>query len=105
MGILSAWFGSTKRKARVQTLLAKGAIVLDVRTEVEYANGAIAGSRNIPLNELPKAIGSLSKETPIITCCASGIRSQLARDLLLKSGFKTVENGGSWKTLRNIIPT
>ena len=41
----------------------------------------------------------LKKNQIVITCCASGMRSASAKNILLKNGFKEVHNGGSWSGL------
>ncbi|HEY4629318.1 MAG TPA: rhodanese-like domain-containing protein, partial [Flavobacterium sp.] len=40
---------------------------------------------------------------PIITCCASGMRSASAKSILKSSGFTKVYNGGGWSSLKNKI--
>lgn len=80
----------------------KGAQILDVRTEAEYANhGSIKNSVNIPLDNLRREISRLDKDKPVIVYCANGMRSGLARQILLKSGFKEVHKGGSYRSLKN----
>lgn len=81
-------------------LVKQGAIILDVRTKSEYAGGHIKGSINIPVNQLGDNLSKLKdKSTPIITCCASGMRSGTARRNLLAFGYSQVYNGGSWGAL------
>lgn len=77
-------------------LIKNGAIILDVRTKGEYAGGHVKGSINIPLDQLSGNINKLNKEKTIITCCASGMRSGVAKGQLKSMGFKEVYNGGSW---------
>jgi rhodanese-related sulfurtransferase len=60
-------------------LVKQGAIILDVRSPGEYKQGHIKGSLNTPLNDLSQHITKLKKETTIITCCASGMRSASAK--------------------------
>jgi phage shock protein E len=85
-------------------LVAKGAIIVDVRTPGEFSSGHIRGSINIPLNKLNDQLNKLkSKSTPIITCCASGARSASALGFLRSKGYSQVYNGGSWMRLRNKI--
>lgn len=84
-------------------LLANGAIILDVRTKGEFGSGNIKGSKNVPLDTLSTYMNKLDNKTPIITCCASGMRSGSAKKLLKSNGFTQVYNGGSWMTLRNKI--
>lgn len=74
----------------------KQGIVVDVRTRVEFSGGHVAGSVNIPLNELPGRLDELQElEGPFILCCASGIRSEQAEGFLRRQGFECL-NGGSW---------
>lgn len=83
-------------------LLKNGGIIIDVRSKNEYAMGHIKGSKNIPLDSLPTALGKLKKkDQPIITCCASGMRSSRAKSMLSKQGYTHVYNGGGWRKLQN----
>lgn len=82
-------------------LVKEGAIVLDVRTKGEYAGGHIKGSINISVDQLKHNLGRLpDKSKPIITCCASGMRSGTAKGILESSGYQNVHNGGSWASLQ-----
>jgi phage shock protein E len=81
-------------------LIANGATIIDVRTVAEYQNGHLKKSVNIPLNILPNSLTKLDKNKPIITCCASGMRSSSAKNILKSNGFTNVHNGGSWTNLR-----
>jgi phage shock protein E len=61
-------------------LKKSGAIILDVRTKSEYAHGHIPQSINIAVDQLLKTHNQLgNKEVTIITCCASGMRSGIAK--------------------------
>lgn len=72
-------------------------IVIDVRTEREYAGSALEGAINIPLARLQsgirRVVGDL--ETPLVLYCASGARSGLACTLLVRMGYVNVSNAGS----------
>ncbi len=81
-------------------LLKNDGIILDVRTKNEYSGGHIKGSKNIPLNSLTNNLAKLKKKNqPIITCCASGMRSSNAKSILKSHGYTQVYNGGSWRNL------
>lgn len=80
-------------------MIAKGAIVVDVRTPAEFAGGHVKGSVNIPLDQLQVRMKQLSKDKVIITCCASGMRSATAKSILQGNGFSQVYNGGSWTSI------
>jgi len=87
-------------KTDFKTLLANGAVVIDVRTTAEYAGGHVKGSLNIPLANLNSQMAKLKKDKPIITCCASGMRSASAKSILKANGFNEVYNAGSWYNLK-----
>ena len=83
-------------------LVKKGAIVLDVRSRGEFETGHIRGSVNIPVDQLRNNLNKLKdKSKPIITCCASGMRSASAKTLLKANGYSEVYNGGGWSSLQN----
>jgi rhodanese-related sulfurtransferase len=46
-------------------------------------------------------LNKLKKDNPIITCCASGMRSASAKSILKSNGFTEVHNGGGWSSLQN----
>jgi len=76
----------------------KGTIV-DVRTPGEFMGGNVAGSVNVPLNEIPNRMDELRNlPSPLILCCASGNRSGQAEGFLASNGISCV-NGGSWMTV------
>lgn len=84
-------------------LVKQGATIIDVRTKNEYQCGHIKGSLNIPLDKLQGNLSKLKKDKPIITCCASGMRSASAKNFLVSCGFQQVYNGGGWMSLENKI--
>ena len=85
-------------------LVKQGAIVLDVRTKGEYSGGNIKGSLNIPLDTLSSQLSKLKdKNKPVITCCASGMRSASAKRILQSNGYTQVYNGGGWYGLQSKI--
>ena len=89
-------------EADFKQMLAEGATILDVRTPDEYRTGHIKGSVNIPLQRLTAAsVASLKKDKPVITCCASGMRSASAKNILVSAGFTQVHNGGGWYGLQS----
>jgi phage shock protein E len=82
-------------------LMKAGAQIIDVRTPGEYKSGHIKGSVNIPLDTLKGNLSKINKSKPVITCCASGMRSGSAKSLLQSSGYTEVYNGGSWMSLES----
>lgn len=80
---------------------AKKMTVVDVRSREEYASGHVVDSLNIPLNELPANIDKLkSIDGDIVLCCASGMRSSMARQILMQQGISNVADGGPWTSVQ-----
>jgi|SRR5690606_10849016 len=99
MGIFGFIFGTKKRQ--VQELLDKGAIILDVRTQKEWDEGHIENAKHIPLDDLRNHVEELKQiDKPIITCCASGVRSAKAAEFLSLNNI-VATNGGGWLGLKN----
>lgn len=74
----------------------KQGTIVDVRSREEFMGGHVAQSLNIPLNEIPERLEELkSLATPLILCCASGMRSGQAEQYLSQQGIDCL-NGGSW---------
>lgn len=91
-------------KVDYAALVKQGAIILDVRSKGEYSVGHIKNSLNIPVDQLSSNLSKLKdKEKPVITCCASGMRSASAKSILKSNGYENVYNGGGWTGLQNKI--
>ncbi|HNY17486.1 MAG TPA: rhodanese-like domain-containing protein [Treponemataceae bacterium] len=91
------------RKAQpslVKDKIARGAVVVDVRTKGEFASGAYPKARNIPLDALPGRLAELPKDKPIVVYCASGARAAQAARILSQAGFSDVVNAGGLAALR-----
>jgi len=89
-----------------QELVAKGAVLVDIRDSAELAQtGKAAGALHIPRGSLefkadptsPTVEKALSTDKTVILHCASGGRAALAGKLLLDMGYKDVRNLGGFK--------
>jgi rhodanese-related sulfurtransferase len=70
--------------------------IIDVRTHAEYSGGHVAGSVNIPLQEIASRVEEVNAfAQPILFCCASGMRSGQATQYFQSLGVDC-ENGGGW---------
>ena len=73
------------------------ATIVDVRTEMEFSGGNVAGSINIPLHEVPDRVQDFKgMKKPLVLCCESGNRSGQATMFLKQNGIDEVFNGGGW---------
>ncbi|MCS6856434.1 MAG: rhodanese-like domain-containing protein [Sandaracinaceae bacterium] len=73
--------------------VSEGAVLLDVRTPAEYAEGHLPGAINIPVQELEARTNELPKGSRIVVYCRSGARSARAKSLLEAKGFKVLDLG------------
>ncbi|HPJ52527.1 MAG: rhodanese-like domain-containing protein [Flavobacteriales bacterium] len=81
--------------------LPEGAILVDVRSPMEYNMGHVQGSINIPLDTVQQELSRFkSMNGPIVLICASGNRSGQATAYLQRQGLENVQNGGSWTSYR-----
>ena len=98
MSFLANLFGM--KSVDLKQLKQQGAIIVDVRSPGEFKTGHIQGAINIPLQNLQQSLGKIPKGKPVITCCASGMRSSSAKSILKSAGYNDVHNGGGWTSLR-----
>ena len=99
MGLLDFLTGNKSDK--IKDFRSRNAIIIDVRTKEEFSQGAITGSKNIPLQSLKGEINDIKKlNKPVIVCCASGMRSSSAAAVLNSHGIEAI-NGGGWSSLKS----
>lgn len=102
MGILSRLFGNKTNP--LTEILNQGATIIDVRTPAEYMGGHVEGSINIPLDQVQHKVGKIKKmKSPLVLCCASGIRSASATSLLKSHSINDVYNGGRWSKVDQLM--
>jgi rhodanese-related sulfurtransferase len=63
--------------------------IVDVRTSAEAEEAHLPGAKNIPLEELEQRIGELPKDKKIVVHCATGVRAEMAQDVLKKTGLNS----------------
>ncbi len=80
----------------------KRPLLIDVRQPEEFRSGHIPGARLIPLGELGRRMGELSKNKQVVCVCASGSRSKSATRMLLSEGYNAINmNGGMLMWVRS----
>ncbi len=73
----------------------RNAVLLDVRTESEFASGYIHGAINIPLQEIEEVLDVVQgKGTLLYVYCRSGVRSEQAVGALRYMGYTNVVDLG-----------
>ena len=95
MGFFSFLRGPDIHAGLAQFEAVPGAVLLDVRTPEEYAQGHIPGSRNLPLDALDGVAQVVpERETPLFVYCLSGARSRQAAAVLGHMGYTHITNIG-----------
>ncbi len=90
---------------------AAGAVVIDVRTDEEWAEGHVPGAVHVPLATLSPThpeIAKLPKDQPVYFICRSGGRSARAADQMASAGYKAMNvEGGTmaWIEAGNPLET
>ncbi|MEJ1973890.1 MAG: rhodanese-like domain-containing protein [Lacunisphaera sp.] len=69
-----------------------GALLLDVREPFETAICSVAGSRPIPMRQVPENLADLPRDQPILVLCHHGQRSLRVTQFLRANGFAQVSN-------------
>ena len=81
----------------VETLMAEGWRLVDVRTDAEYTRGAIPGSELVTLDELRENVDSFRGEKVIVTCRV-GQRGHTAASILMQHGIEVANLDGGYLT-------
>ncbi|RPA57231.1 CoA-disulfide reductase [Aerococcus agrisoli] len=84
--------------------LAKGKVLLDVRSPGEIKQGAFPNAINIPVNELRERMVELDPTTEYIVSCHSGLRSYIAERQLKQHGFNVQNLDGAFALYKTILP-
>jgi len=99
MGLFNFFGFGNNDAEKVSEYLQNDAVVIDVRTPAEFADGHVEGSINIPLNIVANKIETIRKyNKQVITCCRSGARSGTAANILNNNGIDSI-NGGPWQSV------
>ena len=81
----------------------KNLVVVDVRKPVEYAEGHLRDSINIPLNEMadPGSMANIEDHHNLYIHCGSGYRSVIAASLLKRQGIHNLRHiAGGWNKIK-----
>jgi rhodanese-related sulfurtransferase len=76
------------------SLLARGAMLIDVREPEEWLLGRAPQAFHIPLGDLGSRLAELPRDRKLIMICRSGARSGRAAETLVESGLPAVNLAG-----------
>jgi len=99
----------TEEFKKVTGKIPQNMIILDVRDPEETQMGVIKGAINIPVNELKDRLNELPKDKEIIVHCATGMRAEMAYNILKDAGYKArfldatikIKKGGKYTITEN----
>lgn len=92
----ASYVNITAQEAKELMDREEGYIILDVRTEEEFAQGHIPGAILIPDYEIGQKAGEMlsDKNQMILVYCRSGRRSKNAAQVLLELGYTDIREFG-----------
>lgn len=81
-------------KEQLSKMIEKGAILVDVRSPQEFAEGHLENAISLPEYEINKRVNNIlpDKLQMIIVYCSTGHRSQKAQVTLQRLGYQKVYN-------------
>ena len=97
MSFLSRLFGGPQFSSadEIKEQLEAGALILDVRTEQEFAQGKIKNAVNIPVQVLGQYTSDVKKLNKLVVVyCRSGVRAGTATKILNNAGLEAYNAGG-----------
>ncbi len=101
LGVLSRW--GIKQITPRELDQKKGMMILDVRTDKEYAQGHVPGAVHVPLDAIGDRVRKHKKDRELVVYCQSGNRSIWAIKRLMGMGYTNLYNlkGGysAWKRI------
>jgi len=78
--------------SEVAAKLAAGWMLLDVRTDEEWAQGRIDGSVHIPMDQVVSRLDEIGEQ--VVCVCAVGARSERVAQYLIQQGVEAVNLEG-----------
>ncbi|GIU36399.1 rhodanese-like domain-containing protein [Shewanella colwelliana] len=82
-------------------MINNGALVVDVRTAEEFAQGHLDNAINIPFENISNEFKQrgIAKDQAVVVYCRSGRRSGIAQQSLIEQGYGRTYNGGGLESL------
>ena len=112
--ILTVWLinpvlaggGDPEAARQAWPMIEQGALLIDVRTTEEFAQGHVDGALNIPYQETDKLMSAIGtdKTRPVVVYCRSGNRSGKAKVVLKTKGYTNIFNATGYEALKETKP-
>ncbi len=74
--------------------MSEGGQLIDVRSPIEFKQGALDGAVNIPITNVQTLKDSIDNSKPVLLYCRTGARSEMVKKHLEQLGFNQVHNIG-----------
>ncbi len=81
----------------VKKILNEGGQLIDVRSPVEFGQGALNGAVNMPIDRFQQLKDDIDTAKPILLYCRTGARSEMVKKYLEQLGFDQVHNIGGYQ--------
>ena len=78
----------------LRELVNNGGQLIDVRSSLEYSQGALESAVNIPVEAIPHSTETIDRTRPVMLYCVSGMRASVVKRFLESLGFNYVYNLG-----------
>lgn len=87
----------------IQDMVSAGAQLVDLRSTLEFAQGALKYAKNIPMDSFEFLATSIVKEMPVLLYSSDGHNSEMVKYILEKNGYEQVHNIGPYKRYKDCM--
>lgn len=84
------------RFTEIYDLINSGAQIIDVREDIEYANGHLKNTISIPMSRIRQELDKIDKTKPVYVHCKTGQRSYNITLMLKSKGYDAYNVAGSF---------
>lgn len=78
----------------LEKMLKEGGQLIDVRSAIEFSQGALNGAVNMPIETFKNLIDAIDNSKPVLLYCRTGARSGAVKNYLDQLGYDQVHNIG-----------
>ena len=78
----------------IEEKMNEGGQLIDVRSPIEFRQGALDGAINIPITSVQTQKDDIDNSRPVLLYCRTGARSEMVKKYLEQLGFNQVHNIG-----------